>query len=461
MKFSFKLLYMAVLQLIVTAFVIYYLVTDEYRQLSNDSLKTLESFLMEQKKQELKNYTALAISAVQHISVPEKEAIYYQKQRVAQVLNSLLFNGQDGYFFVYDGLGNGISHPKEPFRVGKNWWELENNKGEKIIQILIENAKAGGGFYRYPWHKPSSDTISEKISYSLYLDKLDWMLGTGIYLDDVHFQLNKLQREIDQHIAGTQKIILLVTLLSISLMFLVSLIMHLNQKRKNELTIDKLGQKIINLQEDERRHISRELHDGIIQIMVSIKYSLEATGLYLKREQQEKPQPLVQAENNLVMAISEIRRISHHLHPRVLDELGLSSAIDALSTDFADRTQINVKFSKPAIRNILPANISTTLYRTVQEALTNVEKHAQANLVTINLYVAKKWLILEIIDNGKGFDTKSKASDLNSGIGLRNLAERIQYHNGEFKYVSSIVGTTIKAKIPKESFANYLSTGTK
>jgi two-component system NarL family sensor kinase len=457
MSFSFRLLYLAILQLILTAFVTYYLITDEYRKLSNESVNTLETFLIEQKKQELKNYTSLATSAVQHISVPEKEAVYYQKQRVAQVLNSLLFNGQDGYFFVYDGAGNGISHPKEPFRVGKNWWELENNKGEKVIQILIRNAKAGGGFYQYPWHKPSSDAISEKISYSLYLEKLDWMLGTGIYLDDVHAQLNKLQQKIDQHIAETQKIILLVTMTSIALLFVVGLFIHLNQKRKNELTIDKLGQKIINLQEDERRHISRELHDGIIQIMVSIKYSIEATGLYLKKQQQHKPKPLIQAEINLATAIAEIRRISHHLHPRVLDELGLSSAIDSLSTEFADRTKIRVKFSKPAVRNILPANISTTLYRTVQEALTNVEKHAQASLVAINLNIDKKWLVLEIIDDGKGFDTASKATSANSGIGLRNLAERIQYHNGVFKYASSQVGTTIKAKIPTASFANYFS----
>tara|TARA_R110000782_G_scaffold93299_2_gene176783 strand:+ start:122 stop:820 length:699 start_codon:yes stop_codon:yes gene_type:complete len=232
-------------------------VTDEYRDLSNQSVDTLESFLIEQKHQELKNYTFLAVSAMtdayQNSDIDDGEA----KARVTEIIHNMTYSGADGYFFVYDGEGNGVVHPKEPYRVGENWWDLESEQGDKTVQILIRNAKAGGGFYRYPWRKPSSDEMSEKMGYSVFLEKWNWMIGTGVYLDDVNNQLNKLQREIDQHINKTKQIILLVAMSSIFVIFLLGLILNLSKKKKTDQKISELGLKIINMQEEERRHISR------------------------------------------------------------------------------------------------------------------------------------------------------------------------------------------------------------
>jgi len=457
MNFPLRFLYLAaIFQVILTAIITYHLVTDEYRNLSSQSLKTLEKFFYDQKKQELKNYTSLATAAVEHLSLPSKESNEHHRHAVAGILNQMLYDADDGYFFVYDEYGNSISHPKEPFRVGKNWWELEN-RGEKIIQILINNAKSGGDFYQYQWLKPSSKQVSEKMSYSIYLKDMNWMLGTGVYLDDVNNQLQLIQQEIDQHIDRTKQIILLVALSSLALLFIFGAFIYLKQKKSSDLTINKLGQKIINLQEEERRHISRDLHDGIIQILVSIKYSLEATGLVLRQQEQQKPQPLLKAEQNLSTAIQEIRRISHHLHPRILDELGLSRAVDSLAKEFSERTQVAVEVTSPAVKKLLPDNISSTLYRVVQESLTNIEKHAAADCVVISLNITKKWLTLTISDDGQGFSTRSKQQLGDFGIGLRNLAERIEYHNGQFSYQSSSKGTTVIAKIPTTSFVNYFS----
>ena len=457
MNSPLRFLYLTVIvQVFLTSVITYYLVTDEYRKLSSESLKTLENFFYQQKKQELKNYTALATAAVEHLSLEGEANSQLQKDKVADILNLMLYDGDDGYFFIYDETGTNVSHPKEPFRVGKNWWELEN-RGEKIIQILIKNAQAGGDFYKYHWSKPSSGVLSEKMSYSIYLQDLNWMLGTGIYLDDVNNQLKKLQLEIDQHIYKTKQIILAVALTSLALLFLFGTFIYLKQKRKNDITINKLGQRIINLQEEERRHISRNLHDGIVQILISIKYSLEATGLLLKKQQQDKPKCLLQAEQNLSTAIQEIRRISHHLHPRVLDELGLSSAIDALVKEFSERTGLQVKITTPAVRKILPDNISSSLYRMVQESLTNIEKHAQATNVDIEMTLNRKWLTLKIADDGVGFKTRKQLREKDFGIGLRNLAERIEYHNGHFNYSSSSAGTIIVARIPTIGFASYFN----
>lgn len=457
MTLSIRFLFIAVLQVVITSIITYWLVADEYIELSEQSLETLEKFMIEQKQQELKNYTSLAISAVDHLYKPSDQDNTVVKSLVADIFDSMLYSGDDGYFFVYNGKGDNIAHPKEPFRIGKNFWELENSKGEKTIQILLENAKAGGGFYRYPWLKPSLKKVSEKMGYSVYLPKWDWMVGTGVYLDDVNSQLSILQDEIDQHINQTKQIILLVAISSILIIFLFGLLVYLNQKKKTDLKINELGQKIINLQEEERRYFSRELHDGIVQILVSIKYSLEATSIFLKKSKQLKPQPLDHAETNLITAIQEIRRISHHLHPRILDELGLSAAMDSLSKEFSLRTGVCVNVTKPAVRKLLPDHINTTLYRVVQESLNNIEKHANANNVVIHLSIQNNWLTLLVKDDGSGFDTSPDANTSEFGIGLRNLAERVEFHSGKFNIASSRKGTSIRAQIPTASFVNYFN----
>lgn len=461
MNLPLKLLYLAVFQVILTSTIVFYFFSSEYRELSSQSLQSVENFLLEQKKRELKNYTALAVASVEHMFSGEKATDQKAQANVVSLLNNLLYNGDDGYFFVYSSDGVNIAHPKEPFRIGKNWWELESDNGEKIAQILIKNAQAGGDFHRYKWSKPSTNTKVDKMSYSVFLDEWQWMIGTGVYLDDVNQQVSKLQQEIDQHISRTQQIVLSIALGSIFIIFVIGLIFTLRQKQRSDIKINELGQRIISLQEEERRHISRELHDGIVQMLVSIKYSIEATGIFLSQLNQEKPKSQLAAEKNLSIAIQEIRRISHHLHPRILDELGLSAAMDALSSEFSELTGIKVQVITPKLKKLLPDNISTTLYRVAQESLTNIQKHAKANNVVIKLEVNQAWLILTICDDGKGFDTSvtiDNQTDFDEcGIGLRNLAERIEYHSGIFKVTSTEKGTRVTAKIPKSCFANYFN----
>jgi two-component system NarL family sensor kinase len=416
---------------------------------------------MNQKKQELQNYTSLARAAIKHIHPVGDNKNETKQEAVEDLLNQLLYNGDDGYFFAYDDQGVNIAHPKEPSRIGKNLWHLEDAQGIKLIQLLINNAKTGGGFLQYQWKKPSNQQISDKMSYSTYLEEWQWMLGTGVYLDDVTQQLATLQQKIDQHINKTKQIILIISLSSIFVIFLLGLAINLSHKKKADKKINELGQKIVNLQEDQHRHISRELHDGIIQILVSIQYSIEATTILLKHNKQDKPNPLTEAEKNLKIAIQEVRRISHNLHPRILDELGLSAAIAALANDFSKQTKIKISLTKPKLRKLLPDNINISLYRVVQESLINIEKHAKATHVTIDLAIKNKWLTLTITDNGIGFSAskknKTSAPTESFGIGLRNLTERIEYHCGQLEVCTSNQGTTIKANIPIHVFAQHFN----
>jgi two-component system NarL family sensor kinase len=444
--------YIAIVQVILTSFIIYYLVTSQYRELSDMNVKTLESFLIAQKEQELKNYTSIALSSVEHMYQLAEQNNQTNQTAVADIFKNMLYNGDDGYFFIYDDKGVAIVHPKEPERVGKNWWDLESDSGDKIIQILIENAHAGGGFYRYQWLKPSEKNKASKLGYSIYSKEWQWMLGTGVYLDDVYAQLDNLHQEIDNHINYTKQIILIVALSSIFFIFLFGIAVNLNNKKTAEAKISQLGQRIIDVQEEENRHISRELHDGIIQTLISIKYSLEATAMFLLKNKQQKPPPLKQAEESLGFAIKEVRRISHHMHPQILDELGLSSAIETLAIDFSKQTGVQINVNKPSLRKLLRDFINTTLYRVVQESLTNIKKHAKAKNVVINISIHDSWLTLTIKDDGLGFDINATTIKGNHGIGLRNLAERVEHHSGRFNIMSSEKGTEITVNIPTSSF---------
>ncbi|MFW8591930.1 cache domain-containing protein [Glaciecola sp. 2405UD65-10] len=455
MSFSLRMQFFAVAQVILTALLTYFLVTHEYRNLSAENVSTLEIFLIAQKQQELKNYTAIAKASIQHIYDMAGANDEQAKAQVAAIISSLLYNTSDGYFFVYDDKGTNIVLPTEPERNGNNYWELLNNKGEPTIQILIENAKNGGDFYRYDWNQPSTENITEKMSYSDFLPKWGWMLGTGVYLDNVKQQMHSVHVAIDQQIANTRFIILVVAITSIFFIFIVGTWLNLSQKKASDTKINELGQKIVTLQEEEQRHISRELHDGIVQVLVSIKYSLEATGKYLQKMAVEKPAPLEKAQDNLSNAIGEIRRISHHLHPRILDELGLSAAIEALGNEFSERTGVAISINKPALSKLLPDHINTTLYRVVQESLMNIERHANANTATINLTIKDNWLTLQIADDGVGMPENGTKCTTDVGIGTRNLAERVEYHSGTFCIESDNSGTTVIAKIPRSAFANY------
>jgi two-component system NarL family sensor kinase len=128
--------------------------------------------------------------------------------------------------------------------------------------------------------------------------------------------------------------------------------------------------------------------------------------------------------------------------------------MDALAVEYAEQTEITVNVTKPAVRKLVQDGISTTLYRVVQESLINVQKHAHATEVNIDMSIKDKWLTLSISDNGRGFDTELNNKVDDYGIGLRNLAERVEYHLGEFSVQSSTSGTIVKARIPKISYAN-------
>ena len=177
----------------------------------------------------------------------------------------------------------------------------------------------------------------------------------------------------------------------------------------------------------------------------------EAASLFEKKDSDHAR--LVNKSNHyLDETMHEIRRISRDLHPSILDDFGLMAAVDVLVEDFQKRLDIEVNLVKVKIRNLLPQAAKTALYRVTQEALTNIERHANASKVDIKFEMREKWFEVSIIDNGIGFDIDHKRFNIRPdvGIGLRNMSERLGYFKGRLDVQSSEKGTKVIAAIPRK-----------
>ncbi len=444
-----KILLLAVLPLFFAVSAIVFLLFFQSDTLIEEQLQRVESNVISAKHEELRNYMNMALTAVDHVyrgaSGDDEEA----KEKVKAILHDLTY-GEDGYFFVYDNNGTGLVHPTQPSIVGLNWWGLQDSKGNLVIKELTERARQGGGFYRYLWEQPSTDKIAEKLGYAVMLDKWDWMIGTGIYLDDIYRQIEARKKEIKNRIQRTFFTIFWIAVIALIGVFLSGLVINANERKLADTQLKELTQRIVAFQEEERGRVSRELHDGISQILVSVKYSIELAMDKIKAGE-DAIKPIEKGAQGLQEAIGEVRRISRDLRPSVLDDIGLSAALESMSNEFGHRTGISVSFKRHSFTRQLSPDVKTTLFRIAQEALTNIERHSGASVVKIELIKRIDGIRLLITDDGVGFDVLRMEGRKNAfqGIGLRNMQERIEFHGGELTVWSSPdKGTVVEAKLP-------------
>lgn len=445
-----KILLLSTVPLILAISAITLLVSFQAKSLTEEETASFERKMLSAKKSELLNYLSLAQTSIRHIYANAAPDDMDAQEQVKDILNGLTY-GTDGYFFVYDIQGINLVHPKQPHRVGHDWWELKDPTGNLVIQQLIARANEGGGFHRYMWEKPSSKKIVEKISYAVPLEKWEWMLGTGLYIDDVVEQVAAIESEVSERIDQTSIFILVITFASLAFVFVTGIAINLRERRMADAKLKELTRRIVETQEEERGRVARELHDGISQILVSVKFALELALGKARQEDTNVAGSIQKGADGLNVAIQEVRRISRDLRPSALDDLGLSAALQSLSTEYSNRTGIKMEISTLAFRNLLPNDAKTTLFRVAQEALTNIERHAQARHVKLSLTVNDGAVELTISDDGKGFNIQNltRRNNPSAGIGLRNMQERLEHHNGDLEVTSSVDGTTIRARLPK------------
>lgn len=449
MNLSQKIQLLSILPLMVAMLVVAFVTEYQFEKLSAQTANSFRESITNSRKQELKNYISLALSSIDHIYENNNQDNDAAKELVVDILTKLEY-GKDGYFFVYKNNGDSVVHPRQPYRIGENWWDLQDPNGQFIIQDLIRHAKDKTGFVEYVWEKPSKQEAAKKLAYSVTLDRWSWMIGTGIYIDDIDRDVSAMQAEVDKKIESSSYVILFIALTAFIVVFVCGMFLQLNERKLADGKLQELTKRILNTQDEERRRVSRELHDGISQLIASAKFSLETAVVKIKNDK-DPDKDIAVAQTRIGQTLQDLRRISRDLHPAVLDDHGLSTGLQSLAKNFTERTNIKIIFNDILVRNLLPLDVKTSLYRVAQEALTNVERHAGAKLVEISLSVDCSWVLLEIQDDGKGFNvesfTRSRSSE---GIGLRNMHERIAYHKGVFEITSNKKGTLLVAKIPKD-----------
>ena len=221
---------------------------------------------------------------------------------------------------------------------------------------------------------------------------------------------------------------------------------HLEQQSKELQLERKLRlQSVIDGQEMERQRLSRELHDGLGQLLIAIKLRLE--GLIFT-DRSKLIYTIEGIKKLFDSTIDEVKRISYDLMPAVLFEFGLVKAIRNLCDDIETRSRIKTNLIFECDSDKLDKLQKTYLFRIIQEAMNNIVKHAEASRVDISLSLIDNTIHLFIADNGKGFNLEERIHSLNTN-GIYNMRERVNLLNGSFE-INSIIknGTTIKAVIP-------------
>ncbi|MCZ4351459.1 cache domain-containing protein [Roseovarius aestuarii] len=442
-----KLFLTATLPLLLAVVVISVLVTLQSRQLAEREIATLERQLIAAKRAELKNYLSLARTAFINIygRAPPDDA--EAMLTVTQILSSMIY-GTDGYFFVYDYDGNNLVSPRHTSLIGRNWLGMTDPHGVDITNTLIATARAGSGYHTYEWIKPSTGEPAAMIAYVVGLQDWRWVVGTGVFVDDVLSTVAASRAEVEARVQRTFLYIGGLTLLALLLVFTSGLFITIRERRLANAKLKQLTQRVFDAQEEERGRVARELHDGISQMLVGVRYALDVARRRLESGDPRAAENLGKGANYLAGAIQEVRRISRDLRPGTLDDLGLSPALKALIEDFGKRTGITTQFETAVFRNVLDDEAKIALYRVAQEALTNIERHARASHVSLYVRSHKKGATLRIADNGRGFNQSQEELDARPGLGLRNMQERIDQLDGTLRVQSSPTGTVVEATVP-------------
>ena len=450
MRLKLKVILLAVMPLVGSLALIALAVNHQARDLAARERALVEAATMASKEAELSHYIALARSTIYPLYTSGKDDDV-TKAEAMRLLSGLDY-GNDGYFFVYDVGGRAVMHPRQPELVGRDLWELRDPNGLPVIQKLMARAHTGGGTVRYHWLRPSTHEVAPKLSYVVTLPRWNWMLGTGVYLDDVEATMASLDRQVKSNIAATMWWIAGIAVLGIALIGGCGLALNLSESRIADAKLRLLARQVVQSQETERAHLSRELHDSTSQTLVSIKLLMESA---IAKLGPAAPPSLPKALERLKGALGEVRDISHRLRPAELDVLGLPAALAHLGEEFGDHSQMafSVRVRGEAVH--LPDEINTVLFRVTQEALTNIEKHAGATHVAIRLAFARRGLRLRIIDDGKGFDVAAIQHHPKRGIGLRNMRERLASIGATFT-VHSVPGRTqVVADVPAASLRDF------
>jgi PAS domain S-box-containing protein len=232
-----------------------------------------------------------------------------------------------------------------------------------------------------------------------------------------------------------------------------SLEAEVSDRKRAELSLRELTGRLLLTQDEERRHMARELHDHAGQTLVALSLNFAALIESAKRHDPAIVSLIAQSQELSDGLSKEIRTLSYLLHPPLLDEAGLKSALQWYVEGFSKRSGIVVDLELPEGSKRVPKAIESVVFRVVQESLTNVHRHSGSPWACIRLKRTEKFVQVEIADRGKGIPAEQRREKTAAqvGVGVRGMEERVRQFGGTLEIHSTSAGTTVTAVIPLQS----------
>jgi signal transduction histidine kinase len=222
---------------------------------------------------------------------------------------------------------------------------------------------------------------------------------------------------------------------------------------RDEESLRSLSGRLLRLQDEERRRLARELHDSTAQSLAALSLELAIVGERGGRLAPRARHALEEAGRIADACSRELRTLSYLLHPPLLDEMGLASALTGYVEGFSKRSGIRVQLDMPADIGRLPGEVETTLFRIVQECLTNVHRHSMSPVARVRLTIDPETIQLEIADEGHGLPpgemNGGNGTRHELGVGIAGMKERVRQLGGNLELDSSGAGLTVRAFLPR------------
>lgn len=225
----------------------------------------------------------------------------------------------------------------------------------------------------------------------------------------------------------------------------------ITERKRAEELLRSLSARLLQTQDEERRRIARELHDSAGQLLVGLDINLVTVLRESDKLSSNASRALSESAALIKELSAELRNISHLLHPPLLDEAGLPAAIRWYVERFSQRSKIAVNVRLASDLGRLPREIETTIFRIVQESLTNVHRHSGSTTAEVHLRRECGRISVEICDNGKGLETKNYrtySGVVTPGVGIQGMRERVRQLGGQFDIQSGETGTSVSATLP-------------
>ncbi len=221
--------------------------------------------------------------------------------------------------------------------------------------------------------------------------------------------------------------------------------------KRAESAVRRLSGRLLQIRDDERRRLARDLHDSLGQTLTAVKMNLSYLGRDTSNLDERGRNAVTESRELVDNSLKEVRTLSHLLHPPMLDEVGLVPAIRWYVNGFSQRSSIQVELDLPGDLPRLPTELETAVFRVVQESLTNVHRHSGSATATVRLGTEANQLHLFVIDAGRGITPEqlsSRQDNVTLGVGLLGMRERLRQLRGELEISSGNQGTSIHVIIP-------------